>query len=235
MTGAEGLVTQKMAGETGRRRNPQTGAEYSHYTPAERRADAVVHTLGLALGLAACVGLVAALPRANLPHVVGLGLYAVGLMSMLGCSALYNNLPSESPRKALLYRFDHAAIFLMIAGTYTPIALLAIGGAWGAGMLAFVWMVAGGGMALEPFGLRRCEDPMIALYLLLGWTVLVGLNPLLATIPPSGLALLAAGSVLYSLGVVFHLWERLPYQNVIWHGFVLAAATCHYAAILREV
>ena len=214
-------------------------AEFPSYTPAERRADAVVHAVGLALGLAACVALAAAaLPRpdAGPRLLVGLGLYAAGLLAMLACSALYNLAGTAAPaRKRLLRRLDHAAIFLMIAGTYTPFALVAIGGAWGAGLLAFVWAVAAGGVAAELLGLRRGERLAVAAYLLLGWSILPALGPLAAAVSPVGVALLAAGGVLYSVGTVFHLWRGLPFQNAVWHGFVLAAAACHYAAVLREV
>lgn len=211
--------------------------EFPLYSASERRADAAVHAAGLALGLAGCVGLaVAALARPDLGPwlVAGLGLYAVGLMAMLACSALYN-LAGEPSRKRLFRRLDHAAIFAAIAGTYTPFALVAIGGAWGAGLLAFVWTVAAGGIAVELLGLRRPDWLMTAAYLLLGWTIVVALGPLSAAVSPAGLALLVAGGVLYSVGVAFHLWRSLPFQNAVWHGFVLAAAACHYAAVLREV
>ena len=214
-------------------------ARFPSYSPAERRADALVHALGLALGTAGCVALaVVALPRPDAgPRLLaGLGLYAAGLMAMLACSALYNLAGEADPvRKRLFHRLDHAAIFLMIAGTYTPFALVAIGGAWGVGLLAFVWAVAAGGIAAELLGVRRSERLSAAVYLLLGWTVLAALGPLSAAVSPSGLALLAAGGALYSIGVVFHLWRSLPFQNAVWHGLVLAAAACHYAAVLREV
>ncbi|HEU4518461.1 MAG TPA: hemolysin III family protein, partial [Microvirga sp.] len=189
-------------------------AEFPSHTPAERRADAAVHAAGLALGLAGCAGLAAAAlarPDLGLRLLAGLGLYAAGLLAMLACSALYNLAGGAAPaRKRLLCRLDHAAIYLMIAGTYTPFALVAIGGAWGAGLLAFVWAVAAGGAAAELLGLRRGERLAVAAYLLLGWSVLPALGPLAAAVSPSGVALLAAGGVLYSAGVVFHLWRRLP-------------------------
>jgi hemolysin III len=214
-------------------------AEFPSYAPAERRADAAVHAAGLALGLAGCAGLAAAaLARPDLgPRLLaGLGLYAAGLMAMLACSALYNLAGGAAPaRKRLLCRLDHAAIYLMIAGTYTPFAVVVIGGAWGAGLLAFVWAVAVGGAAAELVGLRRGERLAVAAYLLLGWSVLPALGPLAAAVSPAGVALLAAGGALYSVGTVFHLWRGLPFQNAVWHGFVLVAAACHYAAVLREV
>jgi hemolysin III len=210
-------------------------AEFPSYTPAERRVDAIVHMIGLALALAGCIALaVTALPGADLARLVGLGLYAVGLLAMLGCSALYN-LTREEALKRLFRRLDHAAIFAMIAGTYTPFALLAIGGAWGTGLLILVWTVAVGGIVIELFALRRHDRLSVAAYLLLGWSILPALGPLSAAVTPSGIALLAVGGVLYSIGTIFHLWRSLPHQNAIWHGFVLAGAACHYAAVLREV
>ena len=214
---------------------PGPADEFPRHTAAERRADAAVHALGLTLGVAGCTVLVTAAPsRADLQHLVAVGAYAAGLMAMLGCSALYNLTP-EGARKRLFRRLDHAAIFLMIAGTYTPFALVLVGGRLGAGLLALVGTVAGGGAAVELLGLRRHDGLSVAAYLLLGWCVLPALGPLSAALPPFGLALLVAGGVLYSVGVVFHLWARLPYHNAVWHGFVLAAAACHYAAVLRAL
>jgi hemolysin III len=151
---------------------------------------------------------------------------------MLGCSALYNLAP-PGPRKALLRRFDHAAIFVMIAGTYTPVAALAIGGAWAWGLLGLVWSGALGGVVLKLVGPMRMEKLSVAAYLVLGWIGLAALHRLMEVLPTADLVLLLVGGALYSLGVVFHLATRLPYHNAIWHGFVLAAAACHFAIVLR--
>jgi hemolysin III len=205
------------------------------YRRAERFADNVIHVVGVASGVIACVVLaILALPSAGVRMVVSVSLYASGLMAMLWCSALYNMMRDGS-WKRILRRLDHAAIFVMIAGTYTPFALEVIGGTWGISLLAFVWTVAAVGVAMKVLLPHRFERLSIVMYLLLGWCVLVALEPLLAGISVAGFVLLIVGGVLYSLGVVFHLWSRLPYQNAIWHGFVLAAAGCHYAAILREI
>src|SRR5919199_559866 len=159
-------------------------AEFPPATPAEWRADAAVHALGLTLGSAGCVALaVTALPRAGDPlRVAALVAYAVGLLAMLGCSALYNLAP-EGPRKRLFRRLDHAAILLMIAGSYTPFALVKIAGTWGTGLLAFVWTVAGAGIAVELLGLGRHDGLSVAAYLLLGWSALAALGPLSAALP----------------------------------------------------
>jgi hemolysin III len=204
-------------------------------TRAELRADAVVHLLGLGFGLAACITLVVFVAlRPDLPRGLSLGIYGFGLLAMLACSALYN-LTTHARLKAVFRRFDHAAIFVMIAGTYTPFSLIVIGGGWGAALLAFVWTVALVGVVLKLRYPLRFEKLSVVAYLLLGWVILAALEPLLSSMSLAALILLVTGGGLYSLGVVFHLWERLPYQNAIWHIFVLAAAACHYAAILVDV
>jgi hemolysin III len=134
-----------------------------------------------------------------------------------------------------LRRFDHAAIFLMIAGTYTPFILIKMHTPWGLGLLAVVWTMAGIGIAIKLFAPRYLEGLSTALYLVQGWAVIAAWEPLMSAMPGRVLTLLVAGGVLYTIGVVFHLWERLPYQNAIWHGFVLSAASCHFAAVLFVV
>lgn len=209
---------------------------FRDYSPGEWRADAAVHVVGLLLGGAGCLALLvaAAASRAGPLRLAAFAVYAVGLMAMLGCSALYNMAP-EGPRRPLLRRLDHAAIFLMIAGTYTPFAAAVIGGWTGLSLLAFVWAVAVAGIAVEFLGLRAHDGLSVLAYLLMGWSVLPALRPLVAALPATDLALLGAGGVLYSVGVIFHVWERLPYQNVVWHLFVLAGAGCQYAALMGVV
>ncbi len=198
-------------------------------------ADGVVHALGLALGVVGAVALVGlAVFYGNPVLVVPLFIYAAGLVAMLGCSAAYNLLRS-SRRRDWLRRFDHAAIFAMIAGTYTPFTILGLEGGWSSGLTVLIWSVAAIGIALKLWQPRRIETISIALYLGLGWIGLVALQPFRAALDTSTLALLAAGGLLYSVGVVFHLWHRLPYHNAIWHGFVLAAASIHYLAVLTVI
>jgi hemolysin III len=209
--------------------------QHPQYSRAERIADAVVHGVGLTFGLAACISLlIVLLPAADALRWLAVGLYAAGLLAMLGSSALYNLAP-PGRWKGHFRRLDHAAIFVMIAGTYTPFLLIALGGAWGHGLLAFVWTVALGGVVMKLTWPHRFDRLSIAAYLLLGWSIVVALDPLMAAISAAGLVLLAAGGLLYSLGVVFHLWTRLPYQNAIWHACVVAAAACHFSAVMAEV
>lgn len=202
------------------------------YTRGERLADGIIHALGVPASLAALIVLVTiAVESGHSTVSFSLIVYGAGLVATFGCSAAYN-MVAWPPWKTALQRLDHCAIFLMIAGTYTPFAVLELGGAWGYSLLAAVWGIAAAGICLRLFAPQRLRRISIGLYLAQGWVVVVAADPLLQAMSGRVLALLAAGGVLYTVGVVFHVWERLPYQNAIWHVFVLAAAGCHYAAIL---
>jgi hemolysin III len=204
-------------------------------TQSQWRVDAMVHAVGLTFALAACVTLaIVAAPRQDPAVLASLAIYGAGLLAMLGCSAVYN-IAGDGPRKALWRRLDHAAIFVMIAGTYTPFAAIAIGGAWGTGLLLFVWTAAGVGAALKLLRPERIETLSLAAYLLLGWTILVAIDRLIAAVSLQALVLLTAGGILYSVGILFYLWHRLPYHRAIWHGFVLTAAACQYFAVLDVI
>ena len=202
---------------------------------SERRADAMIHVIGVTCGLAGCVALaLIALPGADPAVVVSLVVYGAGLLATPGCSALCNT-AKPGPLKELWRRLDHAAIFGMIAGTYTPFAAIAIGGAWGAGLLVFVWTVAAAGVVLKLLHPKRLETLSIAAYLLLGWTILVAIDHLIAAVSLPAFVLLVAGGIVYSLGIPFYRWDRLPYSRAVWHGFVLTAAACQDFAILDVV
>ncbi len=208
---------------------------FPSYSRGERIADNCVHGIGVSAGLIGAVAIVAAAARQeNALLIPGAVAYGLGLIAMLGSSALYNITP-PGPLKARFRRLDHAAIFVMIAGSYTPFALNGSAGGWGLGLLAFVWLVALGGAAVKLFAPRRMRRISTAVYLLLGWCGPVALEPLFGALPTAAMVLLASGGLLYSLGILFHHWQRLPYQNAIWHSFVLAAAGCHYGAILGGV
>ncbi|MBV8391951.1 MAG: hemolysin III family protein [Alphaproteobacteria bacterium] len=196
-------------------------------------ADGVVHALGLGLGVPAA--LVAIVVAAHGEGRVGpVMLYAAGLIAMVSCSAAYNLL-RKSRLRAWLRRFDHAAIFAMIAGTYTPFTVLGLSGAWSIGLTAAVWAIAGLGIAAKLCQPRWIEPVSIALYLALGWIGVVAAGPFLESMTAATLILLATGGVIYSAGVIFHVWRSLPYQNAVWHGFVLVAAGVHYAAVMTVI
>jgi hemolysin III len=199
-----------------------------NYDRAEIVADGIVHAIGVSLGLIGAIVLLFVAYLARDGALLPVAVYAVGLLAVLGLSAAYNLWP-VSPVKWLLRRFDHAAIYVLIAATYTPF----LAGFAGRGLLAFVWLTALLGAAVKLLFPGRFDRCAIALYLLLGWSGLIGARPLVAALPGPILWLLAAGGIFYSAGVAFHLWERLRFQNAIWHAFVVVAACCHYAAVLE--
>jgi hemolysin III len=198
----------------------------------ERRADAVVQTVNLALSVAACVAMVALVgARAGPPRFAALAVYAFGLLAMMGCSVLYC-WGRGGPRHRMYRQLDKAAIFIMIAGTYTPL-IVTFGGDGGFRLLAVVWVVALAGALLMLAAPRRFDRLSVPLYLVMGWSVLSDPGLLLG-LPTLVTALLVAGGVLYTVGVLFHR-ARMRFQEAIWHGFVLAGAACHYVAILCVV
>jgi hemolysin III len=207
----------------------------SHYPrPIERSADRWVHIVGLtggALGGVALLGL--SLGVGRLGQAAAVGVYAACLIAMFLASIAYNM--SSPGRRPLLRRFDHAAIFLMIAGSYTPFTTQRLTGAWAWGMTAAVWVLALGAAAGKLFAPGLGKKFWIALYLALGWIALVAIKPLLAGVSVVALILLLAGGLVYSLGVIVYLNKDLPFRRAIWHGFVTVAAATHFAAILTGV
>jgi len=209
-----------------------------HYSAGEQRADRCVHWLGMVLALGAVAGLLRlTLPQGNGLLSVSIALYGNGLLAMMVCSTLCNHdLTDQSPYTDLLWRLDHSAIFLMIAGTYSPFTLILIGGPWGWGLFAFVWTTAlvGIGLRMSRAGPLR-PLPYITVYLLMSWSILIAARPLLSVAPPAVLILLLLGGLLYTVGVVFYLGKRIPHHLAIWHSLIIAAAACHYAAIVLTV
>lgn len=204
-------------------------------TPREFAADSVVHVVGIAAAVIGVIVLITLISvRSGAIELITASIYGAGLLAMLGFSAAYN-LARKSPRRDLLRRFDHAAIFIMIAGTYTPITILALDGIWEISLISFVWTIALLGLALKLLLPHHLEGLSGAIYLGLGWTCVVAIGPLVEALDPSVMLMLALGGVLYSVGTIFHVWRKLPYQNAIWHGFVVAAAAAHYTAILDLV
>ena len=198
-------------------------------------ADGVIHVIGITAGLTgAAILVVAAATRGSPLELAALATYSGGLLAMLGCSAAYQLLRS-SRRRELLRCFDHSAIFLMIAGTYTPFTLLRIRPFWDVALTAAVWAIAVAGIVLRLLRPQVFDRVSIGFYLALGWAGLAAIAPLIPFVQVSTLVLLGTGGLLYTAGVLFHVWDRLPFQNAIWHGFVLAAAAVHYTAVLEEI
>ncbi|MDQ0467200.1 PAQR family membrane homeostasis protein TrhA [Labrys wisconsinensis] len=205
------------------------------FSRAELIADGVVHVLGSTFALSAGVTLVVLCALfATGPSLAAASVYAVTLVATFGISAAYNVWP-VCRTKWTLRRFDHATIFLLIAGTYTPF-LMQVPDRWvSVGLLSGVWLVALAGTVLKLGFPGQLDRLSIGLYLALGWSGLLASNTVMAVLPPSAIWLIGIGGVLYTVGVVFHVWEKLRFQNAVWHGFVLAAAGCHYAAVVDSL
>ena len=208
---------------------------FAEQTGPERLADGIIHALGISLSLVAVAVLLRMVGLAGDPLALAATLiYGFGMIAMFSFSASYN-LVLGGKWKEWLRRCDHSAIFLMIAGTYTPFTLVSIGGKTGFGLLALVWLIAIFGLVMRFGWPHRLERLSVALYLAMGWTGIIAAGSIVAALPTTTLILLAAGGILYSVGVIFHLWKSLQFQNAIWHAFVLVAAACHYLAVFDSL
>ncbi|MGJ3262469.1 MAG: PAQR family membrane homeostasis protein TrhA [Salinarimonas sp.] len=201
-----------------------------NYSRAELIADGIVHALGVKLALVGVVLItVLAADRAGALEMTGIAIYCFGLVSVLSVSAVYNLYPA-SRTKWILRRFDHAAIYVLIAGTYTPF-LTQIEAAHAAPLLVILWGAAAIGVTLKLVFPGRWDRAAILLYLGMGWSGVLGGEALLQALTPTTLWLIAIGGATYTAGIVFHLWESLRFHNAVWHAFVLTASAFMYFAV----
>jgi len=208
---------------------------FPEYTRNERLVDGAIHVVGVVASLIATAALLRfVVPARDALAIASAAVYGAGMVAMFGLSAAYN-LTARPDWKEAIRRYDHAAIFLMIAGTYTPLALIGIGGRLGDGLVASVWSVAILGLAFKLLWPRRFERASVFLYLGLGWLGLPVVGALVAAQPATVVVMVGIGAVLYTIGVAFHSWEALPHHNALWHALVLAAAGCHYVAVFDVV
>jgi hemolysin III len=205
------------------------------YSLGEEIAASVIHGLGIVLSIAG-LGILTAFAsvRGNAWHITSCSIFGATLVILYATSTLYHAIPHRRA-KAALRVLDHSAIFLLIAGTYTPFSLVSLRGSWGWSLFGIVWGIAVLGIIFKVTMLRRWTKVSVALYLVLGWVALVAMRPLLEALQPGGLALLLAGGGAYSLGVLFYAWRSLPYHHAIWHAFVLAGSVLHFFAVLLFV
>jgi hemolysin III len=211
------------------------GAVRWNYDRAELIADGVVHGIGVFGGLvAATVLVVLTAVYASAFQVFAVSIYVAGLLAMLVLSATYNLWP-VSRAKWILRRFDHSAIYVLIAATYTPVIMQVKDSIYAIAMLIGVWCVAIFGVVLKLALPGRYDRVAVALYLAMGWSGAMLYDAVAAALPSLALWFVVAGGALYSLGIIFHAWQRLRFQNAIWHGFVLLGAACHYTAVLDLV
>lgn len=203
---------------------------YPDYSRAERIADGIIHAIGITASLVAVALLLAfAFPSLSATSSTALVIYCLTVVTLFSVSAAYHMIP-HAGAKRVLQRFDHAAIFFKIAGTYTPLVVL-IGSAFGYVLLSIIWALAVAGATAKIAVWQFIDRYSVALFLALGWASVALIWPIVSTMPPIDSALIVIGGLLYTVGVIFHMWESLKYQNAIWHAFVLTASACHFAAV----
>jgi hemolysin III len=205
-------------------------------SPAEELANTVTHGLGAVLFAAgAAILITLAALRGDAWVVVSCSVFAACLVSFYTVSTLYHAF--RGPRvKRVFRRLDHAAIFLVIAGSYTPFLLVSLRGAWGWSLFGLVWTLAVLGIVFKSLWTGKLPVLSTALYVVMGWCIVVAWRPLTAAVPPAGVAWLVAGGVIYSVGVVFYaLDRRFRWAHPVWHLFVLAGSACHFLAVLLYV
>lgn len=202
------------------------------YSLAEEIANSVSHGVGVIFGIVSLVLMLnqAGQAGANALALTSYSLYGGSMILLYLASTLYHAIP-HPPAKRWLKKVDHCAIYLLIAGTYTPFLLIGLASPLAKWLMVVIWLMAAVGIMFKLVFAHRFRAISIITYLTMGWLSLVVIYQLVQRLPAGGVALLAAGGVIYSLGVIFYVWERIPFNHAIWHGFVLGGTVCHFLAI----
>ncbi len=208
---------------------------HEDFPRGEEIAHAITHGIGV---LGSVAGLVLLVVRAAAAGdallITAVSVFGASMVILYTASTLYHALTAQRAKRVFKL-LDHGAIHLLIAGTYTPFLLVSMGGRWGWTLFGVVWGLAVLGIVYEVVLRRPWRWVSLAFYLALGWLIVVATKPLVAALPPGGLALLAAGGAAYTGGAVFYAWRGFPYHHAVWHLFVLAGTACHYACVLAYV
>lgn len=205
------------------------------YSTGEEIANSVTHGVAALLSIAGLVVMLSMMPvTAGVATITAAAVFGASMIFLYTASTLYHAIPNLRVKR-ILQVLDHSAIYVMIAGSYTPFCLVTLKGTTGTMLCIAVWSIALAGIILQPVLMKRAEWLNCLLYLLLGWCVVLVFEPLMAALPSAGIWLLAAGGVVYSLGVIFYLWERIPYNHAIWHLFVLGGTALQFFSVLFYV
>jgi hemolysin III len=202
------------------------------FTKSEEITNAILHGIGLGLAIAACVILIIfANIYGNIWHMVGFGIYGTTLVILYLSSTLYHSFP-KGKLKDIFRILDHASIFLLIAGTYTPLTIISLRGKLGWTIFIIIWVIAILGIVYKIFWIRKLPLLSTILYLVMGWLIIFAIKPLLSVIDEINIIFLVIGGLSYTIGTIFYVWRNLKYSHAIWHLFVLAGSICHFFAIL---
>ncbi|MEP6732048.1 MAG: hemolysin III family protein [bacterium] len=207
-------------------------AAYAEKSPHDELANSLTHGLGLLLSLVGGPVLIVTAAATNDPwRVVAACIYAATLVILYAASTIYHSVRTDR-LKEICQRIDHSAIYLLIAGTYTPFTLISLRGAWGWSIFGTVWGLAIIGVILKGSYGARLPTLSTWIYLAMGWAIVVALRPLSSHVDPVGLRWIALGGAFYTGGIVFYVWERVKFSHAIWHLFVLGGSAAHFAAVL---
>ncbi len=212
-----------------------TSNKSNSYDYSEEIASSIIHGLGAGLGVAAFALLVSFAGKIGDPwKVVSFSIYGGTLIMLYLSSTLYHAFHNP-PIKRILRHLDHASIYLLIAGTYTPFTLVTLRGRWGWTLFSLIWGLAIVGIVMTTVLMDRSRVLGGLIYIGMGWLAIVAIKPLVQSVPATGIYWLVAGGLAYTVGVVFYVWKKLPFNHAVWHLFVLAGSTCHFIAIYRYV
>lgn len=205
------------------------------YHPAEELANRLTHGIGALLSVAGLVFLtVYSALHGDAWVITSTAVYGASLVILYTASTLYHTVTSDRWRR-FFQKLDHAAIFLLIAGTYTPFTLGPLRGGWGWTLFGIVWGLAVIGVVLKLFFAGKADVLSTVAYLVMGWLVVIAIKPLIAALPAGALWWLVAGGLCYSFGTIFYLWEKLPYNHAVWHVWVLGGSVCHWVAVFGYI
>jgi len=210
-------------------------SENSHYNLREEIAHSVTHGIGACLAIAGlAILIIHATACGSARHILSCSIFGASLILLYTASTLYHGIQLPAVKQVLRI-IDHSSIYLLIAGTYTPFTLLNLQGVWGWSLFGVVWGIAVLGIILQFTALRKMKYVRLVLYITMGWAALVAVKPLAASVPIRAFMLIVAGGLVYTAGIIFYLWRRLPYHHAIWHLFVLAGSSLHYTAVFLSM
>ncbi|MBU8871312.1 MAG: hemolysin III family protein [Gemmatimonadales bacterium] len=210
-------------------------ASGNRYSQSEEIANSVTHGLGFMLSVAACSVLVVLAAQRGTPwHVVGVAIFGASLILLYAASTIYHALTHRKAKRVFKF-LDYSAIYVLIAGTYTPFTLVTLRGGWGWSLFGIAWGLAIAGAVVEVVTKRRFKAVSLAFYLGMGWLLMIAIKPLVSSLDTRGLLLLLAGGVAYTGGSALYVWGRFRYHHAVWHLLVLIGSTCHFLAVLFSV
>ncbi len=210
-------------------------SEEKLYKTSEEIVHGITHGIGILFALAGMIILLYfAIMHGTFRHIISCTIYGVSLILLYTTSTLYHSIQRPKTKK-ILRQLDHTSIYILIAGSYTPFTLVNLRGIWGWTLFSIVWGLAFAGIIMQLSPLRKWKIIRMLIYIVMGWIAITAIKPLLFSLPLNAFILIVAGGIIYTSGIVFYLWRRIPFNHAIWHVFVLAGSIMHYFAVLLSL